>query len=85
MAPEHVQVGHCCNDCFLVDVDLVILLTVNLLTGRRFAEQDLYVVLARILRRFKLNYPKNAKLEPIYHTLIFPKGPVRVHFEPRLN
>ncbi|KAK3931771.1 putative cytochrome P450 CYP44 [Frankliniella fusca] len=51
--------------------------------GRRFAEQDLYVFLVKILRNFKLKYPSGAKLNGVYHTLIFPDGPVRVRFEQR--
>lgn len=70
---------------FFHSVDLDIPLTTDLLAGRRFAEQDLYVVLARFLRHFKMSYPKHVKLEQVYYTLIFPKGPVRVRFEPRSN
>jgi len=51
--------------------------------GRRFAEQDLYVVLARIIHRFKLEYPKGEGMEQTYHTLLFPDRPVRVQFVER--
>ncbi|XP_059087121.1 probable cytochrome P450 CYP44 [Tigriopus californicus] len=48
--------------------------------GRRFAEQDLYVVLATLLRRFILSYPVGEDMDQIYHTLLFPDRPVRVKF-----
>eukprot|EP00095_Tigriopus_kingsejongensis_P008076 maker-scaffold1264_size52097-snap-gene-0.11 protein:Tk08076 transcript:maker-scaffold1264_size52097-snap-gene-0.11-mRNA-1 annotation:"cytochrome p450 cyp44" len=51
--------------------------------GRRFAEQDLYVVLATILRRFELSYPVGESMDQIYHTLLFPDRPVRVKFQDR--
>ncbi|XP_026274722.2 probable cytochrome P450 CYP44 [Frankliniella occidentalis] len=51
--------------------------------GRRFAEQDLYVFLVKILRNFTLSYPDGVKLDGVYHTLIFPNGPVRVRFQHR--
>ncbi|XP_067004640.1 probable cytochrome P450 CYP44 [Anabrus simplex] len=51
--------------------------------GRRFAEQDLYVVLCCILQKFKLQYPKSKPLEQVFNTLLFPDGPVRVQFIPR--
>eukprot|EP00094_Tigriopus_californicus_P000302 TCALIF_00292-PA protein Name:"Similar to cyp-44A1 Probable cytochrome P450 CYP44 (Caenorhabditis elegans)" AED:0.20 eAED:0.20 QI:0/0/0/1/0.6/0.33/6/0/425 len=46
----------------------------------RFAEQDLYVVLATLLRRFILSYPVGEDMDQIYHTLLFPDRPVRVKF-----
>ena len=49
----------------------------------RFAEQDLYVVLARMIQRFKLEYPRGEKMEQMYHTLLFPDRPVRVQFVER--
>lgn len=51
--------------------------------GRRFAEQDLYVFLTRIVRTFKVSYPHGAALDTVYDTLVFPKGPVRARFELR--
>jgi len=51
--------------------------------GRRFAEQDLYVVLARVIQRFKLEYPSGEQMGQVYHTLLFPDRPVRVRFVER--
>nr|XP_018903150.1 PREDICTED: probable cytochrome P450 CYP44 [Bemisia tabaci] len=53
-------------------------------TGKRFAEQDMAVVLCKILQNFKLKYPAKEKpLEVVYKTLLFPKDPLRVQFVPR--
>jgi len=51
--------------------------------GRRFAEQDLYVVLARILQKFTLEYPHGSGMGQVYHTLLWPDRPVRVQFNDR--
>lgn len=51
--------------------------------GKRFAEQDLYVFLAKVLRNFKLSYNHESKFDAVYHTLLFPSGPLRVRFECR--
>lgn len=53
--------------------------------GRRFAEQDIYVFLARILRNFELRHTHDTELRSVYHTLLFPEGPLHLHFEPRKN
>ena len=49
----------------------------------RFAEQHIYVVLAVLLRNFKLKYPVGESMSQVYHTLLFPDRPVRVIFENR--
>ena len=46
----------------------------------RFAEQDLYVLLATLLRRYRLEYPVGEGMDQVYHTLLFPDRPVRVKF-----
>ena len=46
----------------------------------RFAEQDLYVLLATILRRYRLEYPVGEGMDQVYNTLLFPDRPVRVKF-----
>lgn len=51
--------------------------------GRRFAEQDLYVLLSTILRKFKLSYAVGEGMDAIYHTLLFPDRPLRIKFENR--
>ena len=56
--------------------------------GRRFAEQDLYVVLGRLLQRFRLEYgeedmeDKN-NLGQVYNTLLFPDRPLKIKFMAR--
>jgi len=50
--------------------------------GRRFAEQDLYVVLARIIARFELEIAPGP-LGQIYHTLLFPDKPLKIKFKER--
>ena len=46
----------------------------------RFAEQDLYVLLATLLRRYRLEYPVGEGMDQVYNTLLFPDRPVRVKF-----
>ncbi|XP_049783973.1 probable cytochrome P450 CYP44 isoform X1 [Schistocerca cancellata] len=54
--------------------------------GRRFAEQDLYLILFYILQKFKLEYQSSTKrLEQVFETLLFPDGSVDVIFKPRSN
>ena len=52
--------------------------------GRRFAEMHIYVLLATLLRHFKLNYNVDKRMEAIYYTLLFPDRPLRIEFKPRL-
>jgi cytochrome P450 len=49
--------------------------------GRRFAEQDMYTGLARILQRYKLELsdPKE-EMDQVYETLLFPKNPLKLRF-----
>ncbi|XP_075230653.1 putative cytochrome P450 CYP44 [Lycorma delicatula] len=49
--------------------------------GRRFAEQDLYLILAKILLRFRLVYPVDEPpLEQVYNTLLFPMRLLKIKF-----
>ena len=51
--------------------------------GRRFAEQDLYVLLARVVHRFHLSYSSPPELGQTYHTLLWPDRPLTVRFMDR--
>lgn len=51
--------------------------------GRRFAEMHIYVLLATILRHFKLAYNVDKRMDAVYHTLLFPDRPLRIEFRPR--
>lgn len=51
--------------------------------GRRFAEQDMYVLLCTILRKFKLTYAVGETMDAVYHTLLFPDRPLRIKFQSR--
>jgi len=49
--------------------------------GRRFAEQDMYTGLVRILQKYKLEL-RNPKedMDQVYETLLFPKHELRIKF-----
>jgi len=51
--------------------------------GRRFAEQDLYVVLARIIASFELEVAVGTEIGQTYQTLLIPDRPVRIKFKSR--
>ncbi|VDM78959.1 unnamed protein product [Strongylus vulgaris] len=48
--------------------------------GRRFAEQDLLVVLCRLVQNFRISH-RHSPIEQIYETLLLPKGCCDFHFE----
>jgi len=51
--------------------------------GRRFAEQDLYCLLARLVSRFRLHYIsqlEGREMGQVYNTLLFPDRPLTVQF-----
>ncbi|CAB3374890.1 Hypothetical predicted protein [Cloeon dipterum] len=50
--------------------------------GRRFAEQDLRVLTAQILKNFELKLLAGKPLEHVYETLLFPIEPIGVKFVP---
>lgn len=70
---------------FFIRVNLqFITLQTNFVSGRRFAEQDMVVVLCKILQNFSLAYPVEEKpLEAVFDTLLFPNKPLKVQFIPR--
>lgn len=43
----------------------------------------MYVLLATILRKFKLTYAVGESMDAVYHTLLFPDRPLRIKFELR--
>ena len=54
----------------------------------RFAEQDLYVVLGRLVQSFTLEYGDQAAADKqdmgqLYNTLLFPDRPLSIRFLPR--
>lgn len=52
--------------------------------GRRFAEQDLHVGLARVLQKYRLELVNpDEPMEQTYETLLFPKRPLKIRFLPR--
>ncbi|KAG8306072.1 hypothetical protein J6590_055977 [Homalodisca vitripennis] len=51
--------------------------------GRRFAEQDMYVLLTEIIRRFQLSYEGTQPMKLVYNTLLLPAGPLPIRFIPR--
>ncbi|KHJ94333.1 hypothetical protein OESDEN_05738, partial [Oesophagostomum dentatum] len=48
--------------------------------GRRFAEQDLQVVLSRLIQNFRI-FHRHAPIEQTYETLLLPKGNCDICFE----
>lgn len=52
--------------------------------GRRFAEQDMYTGLARILQKYRLQLVNpDEEMEQVYQTLLFPKNELRLRFVKR--
>ena len=49
----------------------------------RFAEQDLYVVLGRLVQSFTLEYGDKQDMGQLYNTLLFPDRPLSIRFLPR--
>jgi len=49
--------------------------------GRRFAEQDLYTVISRLVHKFRFQLvDENEQMEQTYNTLLFPKNPLQIRF-----
>ena len=48
--------------------------------GRRLAEMELQILLAKILKRFTLNVPQNHLVEPKFRGVVIPDKPIRVKF-----
>jgi hypothetical protein len=44
----------------------------------------MYVLLATILRKFKLSYAIGESMGAVYNTLLFPDRPLRIKFDSRL-
>lgn len=52
-----------------------------LILGRKFAEQDLYVSLYKIVKHFRLEYPKEARpIDFVFNTLLFPGENTPIRF-----
>ncbi|XP_046366124.2 cytochrome P450 10-like [Haliotis cracherodii] len=50
--------------------------------GRRFAEQEVHLALAKIVQNFKLEY-HHEDLEPVLNTVMTPDRPAKISFVPR--
>ncbi|VDI18315.1 Hypothetical predicted protein, partial [Mytilus galloprovincialis] len=50
--------------------------------GRRFAEQEIHIMLTKIVQNFKLEYD-NEDIEPVLNTVMTPDRPLRLKFIPR--
>ncbi|XP_076110154.1 cytochrome P450 10-like isoform X1 [Mytilus galloprovincialis] len=50
--------------------------------GKRFAEQEMYIMLTKIIQNFKLEY-HHEDIEPILNTVMTPDRPLRLKFIPR--
>lgn len=51
--------------------------------GRRFAEQDMYVLLTKIIQNFELHYKGEQPMEIKYNTLLMPAKPLLIQFVSR--
>ncbi|KAL3868739.1 hypothetical protein ACJMK2_041508 [Sinanodonta woodiana] len=52
--------------------------------GRRFAEQEMHILLTKIVQKFKLEY-HHENIEPTLNTVMSPDRPVVLKFVPRTN
>ena len=50
--------------------------------GRRFAEQELYILLSKLVEKYRIEYV-GEPFEPILHTVMVPDRPVAFKFVPR--
>ncbi|PVD23391.1 hypothetical protein C0Q70_16660 [Pomacea canaliculata] len=50
--------------------------------GRRFAEMELHILLAKLIHSFKLSYTGDA-VEPVLNTVMTPDRPLQISFSPR--
>ncbi|KAK6179576.1 hypothetical protein SNE40_011903 [Patella caerulea] len=50
--------------------------------GRRFAEQEIYILLTKIIQKFSLKY-NHEDVEPVLNTVMTPDRPVKIQFIPR--
>ena len=51
--------------------------------GRRLAELELYLLLARIVQEFGIEHPDDENIEPVLIGTIKPDRPVRIQFRDR--
>ncbi|BFZ16979.1 hypothetical protein BsWGS_20018 [Bradybaena similaris] len=50
--------------------------------GRRLAEQEMHIVLSKIVNKFKLTY-NHEDVQPVLNTMMTPDRPVKIQFTPR--
>ncbi|XP_065319220.1 cytochrome P450 10-like isoform X2 [Gordionus sp. m RMFG-2023] len=52
--------------------------------GRRLAEQEIFITLAKIIRKFELKYGED-EVKPIMKPIIVPDRPLQIIFSPRVT
>ena len=53
------------------------------ISGRRFAEQEMYVLLSRLLQNFRIEWPHEEDMGQYYNMLLWPDKPAQFRFIPR--
>ena len=57
---------------------------IQMCLGRRIAELELHLLLARIVQQFEISYPSDAEnVEPYFRMVRIPERPVRTNFADR--
>lgn len=63
--------GVCIKNAFLIFV------------GRRFAEQEMYVVIMKFLQNYRMEWPHQEEMKQIYSVTLAPSMPAKIHFHLR--
>ena len=56
-----------------------------ILAGRRFAEQEIYVVIMKLIQNFRLEWPHSTKMKQIYNMLLEPSLPADISFHKKIT
>ena len=54
-----------------------------LFAGRRFAEQEMYVLISRLLQNFRIEWPHDNNMDQCYNMLLWPDKPAQFKLVPR--